>query len=267
MQSLGSRLQQEITRILREEVGIGNLGSLHIVVEKIIDLKGKKGDFRPDPVLSGISAKYETTAPFNPLAYGISDSEDDEIAKEIDELCLKESKLVCDEIEEDSGEEEMGSEMDSEIEENSGEAEDSEMEEAIFQEEEREETNEDDDDEDDDDEGSDSDDDDDYGNSPYATNLSSSSERDSEENPDDAAAFRDENVADDAPSFAADNRPFWGSSWEENRPPCAENKCSFESGASSFTRDIPSFSNCGNGDQFDGGPTEENCPVKFKKDF
>ncbi|MDR2200900.1 MAG: hypothetical protein LBN94_02200 [Puniceicoccales bacterium] len=43
MRTLCVKLQQEITRILQEEVGIGNLGSLHIVVGKILT-KGEKNN-------------------------------------------------------------------------------------------------------------------------------------------------------------------------------------------------------------------------------
>jgi hypothetical protein len=36
MQSVSAQLQQEISRILKQEIGINNLGSVHVVIEKII---------------------------------------------------------------------------------------------------------------------------------------------------------------------------------------------------------------------------------------
>ncbi|MDR0740984.1 MAG: hypothetical protein LBF34_04735 [Puniceicoccales bacterium] len=36
MQSVSTQLQQEISRILKQEIGIKNLGSVHVVIEKII---------------------------------------------------------------------------------------------------------------------------------------------------------------------------------------------------------------------------------------
>lgn len=36
MQSVSTQLQQEIARILKQEIGIKNLGSVHVVIEKII---------------------------------------------------------------------------------------------------------------------------------------------------------------------------------------------------------------------------------------
>ncbi|MDR1435268.1 MAG: hypothetical protein LBI77_02595 [Puniceicoccales bacterium] len=56
MQLVSNQLQREIARTLREEVGINNLGSVHVVIEKII---GPLGDKNFDNSILGLRKEEE----------------------------------------------------------------------------------------------------------------------------------------------------------------------------------------------------------------
>jgi hypothetical protein len=96
MQSLGAQLQREISHILQREVGINNLGALHIVVEKII--AGKRlehGDPIPESTPSDSTTPWGNSLTSEPSA-GNSCSCSSPCA--CDETC------ACDGTEEKTGE-------------------------------------------------------------------------------------------------------------------------------------------------------------------